>query len=59
VMLTLDLTPEDAQSVTYAGSMALSNSATVWFGLLPPSAEDGYPLEAVLGPRYDMVSGNG
>jgi Flp pilus assembly protein CpaB len=59
VMLTLDLTPEDAEAVTFAGSMALSSTATVWFGLLPPDSADGYPLEAVLGPRYALVSGTG
>jgi Flp pilus assembly protein CpaB len=52
VILTLDLTPEDAQALVFA-----SENALVWVGLLPPG-EDGtqppatqVPVELLLGRR--------
>jgi Flp pilus assembly protein CpaB len=52
VVLTLDLTPEDAQTLVFA-----SENALVWYGLLPPG-EDGQqppaaqvPVELLLGRR--------
>jgi Flp pilus assembly protein CpaB len=58
VLLTLDLQPEDAEAVTYAGSLALNNQATIWFGLLPPDSPDGYAVQGVVGPRLEMVTGS-
>ncbi len=58
VMLTLDLKPEDAEAVSYAGSLALSNEATMWFGLLPPDSPDGYAIQGVVGPRIETVTGS-
>ncbi len=51
ITLMLDLLPEDAQTVVFA-----NERASLWLGLLPPK-EDGYPLEAVLGPTLDELLG--
>jgi hypothetical protein len=53
IPLTLDLTPEDAEAVTYA----LVNADLVNLALLPPENEDGYPVEASLGASYDDIVG--
>jgi Flp pilus assembly protein CpaB len=53
VTLMLDLLPEDAEAVVFA-----NERASVWLGLLPPQNEDGYPVEAVLGPTFDELLGN-
>lgn len=53
IPLTLDLSPEDAQAVSYA----LVNADLVNFALLPPENEDGYRVEASLGASYDDIVG--
>jgi len=52
VTLMLDLLPEDAEAVVFA-----NERASVWLGLLPPQNEDGYPVEAVLGPTFNELLG--
>jgi Flp pilus assembly protein CpaB len=54
ITLMLDLLPEDAEAVVFA-----NERASVWLGLLPPQNEAGYPIEAVLGPTFDELLGNG
>lgn len=53
IPLTLDLSPEDAQAVSYS----LVYSDLVNLALLPPENEDGYPIEAGLGASYDDIVG--
>lgn len=53
ITLMLDLVPEDAQAIVFA-----NERASVWLGLLPPQNEDGYPVDAVLGPTFDQLLGN-
>ena len=53
IPLTLDLSPEDAQAVSYA----MVNADIVNLGLLPPENEEGYAIEAGLGATYDDVVG--
>jgi Flp pilus assembly protein CpaB len=53
ITLMLDLLPEDAEAVVFA-----NERASVWLGLLPPQNEDGYPVDAVLGPTFDELLGN-
>ena len=52
VMATLDLVPDDASNLVYAKEVA-----SVWFGLLPPENEDGYPVGATFGPSFETVVG--
>jgi Flp pilus assembly protein CpaB len=52
VMSTLDLLPDDASNLVYAKEVA-----SVWFGLLPPENEDGYPVGATFGPSFETVVG--
>jgi Flp pilus assembly protein CpaB len=53
VILTLDLLPEDAESVVFA-----MEQASVWLGLLPPkNAEEGYPSQAFVGPSFEKLVG--
>jgi Flp pilus assembly protein CpaB len=54
ITLMLDLLPEDAEAVVFA-----NERASVWLGLLPPQNETGYPIEAILGPTFDELLGNG
>lgn len=53
ITMMLDLLPEDAQAVVFA-----NERASVWLGLLPPKNEEGYPVEAVLGPTFDELLGD-
>ncbi|MGZ8614578.1 MAG: hypothetical protein ACXWX4_07845, partial [Actinomycetota bacterium] len=53
IPVTLDLSPEDAEAVSYA----LVNADLVNLGLLPPENEDGYSVEASLGASYDDIVG--
>jgi Flp pilus assembly protein CpaB len=53
IPLTLDLSPEDAQAVTYA----LVSADLVNLGLLPPENADGYKVEASLGTSYGELVG--
>lgn len=52
VMMTLDLQPDDASNLVYAKEVA-----AVWFGMLPPENEDGYPVQATFGPSFETVVG--
>lgn len=54
IPLTLDLTPEDAQAVSYA----LVNADLVNLALLPPENEDGYPIEGHTGASFDDIVGS-
>jgi Flp pilus assembly protein CpaB len=58
VTMTLDLLPEDSQALAYSASLAQSSKATLWFGLLPPESQDGYPVEATIGPQFEQVIGS-
>ena len=51
--MTLDLSPADAQAVTYA----LVSADLVNLGLLPPENSDGYKVEASLGVTYGELVG--
>jgi len=53
IPLTLDLTPEDGEAVSFA----LTNADLVNLGLLPPENADGYPIEASLGASYEDIVG--
>ena len=53
IPLMLDLTPEDAQAVSYA----MVNADIVNLGLLPPENADGYPIEGHTGASYDDIVG--
>ncbi len=53
IPLTLDLTPEDAQAVSYS----LVNADLVNLALLPPENADGYPVEGHTGAAYDAIVG--
>ena len=53
IPVTLDLTPADAQAVTYA----LVSADLVNLGLLPPENSDGYKVEASLGVSYGELVG--
>ena len=53
IPLTLDLTPEDGEAVTYA----LTFADLVNLALLPPENADGYPIEASLGASYNDIVG--
>jgi len=51
ITLMLDLLPEDGQAVVFA-----NERASIWLGLLPPeNKDDGYPLDAFLGPTLDKL----
>ena len=54
IPLTLDLSPEDAQAVSYA----LVNADLVNLALLPPENADGYPIEGHTGASYDDIVGS-
>lgn len=53
VTLTLDLTPKDAQNLTYA-----SNNGTLSFALLPPGQQNGYPLPFSVVPLSRLLGRN-
>jgi Flp pilus assembly protein CpaB len=53
IPVTLDLSPQDAQAVTYA----LVTADMVNLGLLPPENSDGYKVEASLGASYEELVG--
>lgn len=53
IPVTLDLSPKDAQAVTYA----LVTADLVNLGLLPPENSDGYAVEASLGASYQKLVG--
>jgi Flp pilus assembly protein CpaB len=53
IPMTLDLTPEDGEAVTYA----LTFADLVNLALLPPENEDGYPIEGHTGATYDDIVG--
>ena len=53
IPVTLDLSPSDAQAVTYA----LVSADLVNLGLLPPENSDGYKVEASLGVTYGELVG--
>ena len=53
IPLTLDLSPADAQAVSYS----LVNADLVNLGLLPPENADGYPVEGHTGASYDAIVG--
>jgi pilus assembly protein CpaB len=52
VMMTLDLQPDDASNLVFAREVA-----SVWVGLLPPENQDGYPVQATVGPSFETVVG--
>jgi hypothetical protein len=53
IPLTLDLSPEDGEAVTYA----LTFADMVNLALLPPENADGYPIEGHTGATYDDIVG--
>jgi Flp pilus assembly protein CpaB len=53
IPVTLDLTPEDGEAVTYA----LTFADLVNLALLPPENADGYPVEASTGASYNDIVG--
>ena len=52
VMMTLDLQPDAASNLVFAREVG-----SVWVGLLPPENEDGYPVQATVGPSFETVVG--
>ena len=53
IPVTLDLSPADAEAVSYA----LVSADMVNLGLLPPENADGYSVEASLGVAYEELVG--
>jgi len=54
IPVTLDLSPEDGEAVTYA----LTYADLLNFAHLPPENADGYPIEASLGASFDDIVGS-
>ena len=54
ITLMLDLEPDQAEAVVFA-----KETAQEWIGLLPPKNKDGYPVEAWIGARFDLLVGQG
>jgi Flp pilus assembly protein CpaB len=52
-LLVLDMRPEDAQSLVFANTNAMS----LWLGLLPPDNENGYESEATVGVPFARITG--
>jgi Flp pilus assembly protein CpaB len=57
ITITLDLLPDDSQSMALVNSLVKQGAASVNLGLLPPEQQDGYTQPAVIGPKLAQVIG--